>query len=51
MGEGVREIPSSQIVKLQHPDGGEEKAEEPKKSAGVTEAQIKLEKRRQQEHR
>ena len=51
MGEIVREIPPSQIVKLQHPDGGEEKTEEPEKGAGITEAQIKLEKRRQQEHR
>ena len=44
-------VPLAQVVELEHADGGEEKSEEPEKGAGIAEAQIELEKRRQQKHR
>jgi hypothetical protein len=40
VGEGVGVVPPSQVVELQHADGGEEEPEEPKKSASIAEAQI-----------
>ncbi len=49
--DGVGVIPPAQVVVLQHADCGEEKAEKPEEGAGVAEAEIELEKCRQQKHR
>ena len=51
VGNGVRNIPPTEVVELQHAEDGKQKAEKPEKGAGVFEAEIELEERRQQEHR